>query len=214
MVREVVQAQCGIAFDEAALVRANIPESIFRGVGFPLPSQTIISHTPRRHKPTVPEEEGTSASSAEDSDLSDPPLKIQAPSAPSDQTGGDSLDAKADAIQPTHDAFKSSPAWWLLEIVPISYPWQQASGKWKNIWWCVQDRLPPALQYDTIQGRGTSRNPLTENTLFRFHLGRGRQVPVDAPLKIHETVRERMQDPSLKYTPRAKWTAGTETWVS
>ncbi|EIW59114.1 uncharacterized protein TRAVEDRAFT_28448 [Trametes versicolor FP-101664 SS1] len=182
MVREVVQAQCGIAFDEAALVRANIPESIFRGVGFPLPSQTIISHTPRRHKPTVPEEEGTSASSAEDSDLSDPPLKIQAPSAPSDQTGSDSLDAKADAIQPTHDAFKSSPAWWLLEIVPISYPWQQASGKWKNIWW--------------------------------FHLGRGRQVPVDAPLKIHETVRERMQDPSLKYTPRAKWTAGTETWVS
>ncbi len=145
MVREVVQAQCGIAFDEAALVRANIPESIFRGVGFPLPPQTIISHTPRHHKLVAPEEEGTSSSSAERSDSADPPLKIQPPLAPSDQSGDDSLDASADAVQPTHDAFKSSPAWWLLEIVPISYPWQQASGQWKNIWWYVHYKFPSPL---------------------------------------------------------------------
>lgn len=162
MVREVVQAQCGIAFDEAALARANIPESIFRGVGFPLPSQTIISHTPRRHKHTAPVGEGASSSSAEDSDSSDQPqLKIQAPPAPPSQTGDDSLDAKADAVQPTHDAFKSSPAWWLLEIVPISYPWQQPSGKWKNTWWCVQKSYPPALICDTIHGGGARRNALT-----------------------------------------------------
>lgn len=145
MVREVVQAQCGIAFDEAALVRANIPESIFRGVGFPLPPQTIISHTPRHHKLVAPEEEGTSSSSAERSDSADPPLKIQPPLAPSDQSGDNSLDASADAVQPTHDAFKSSPAWWLLEIVPISYPWQQASGQWKNIWWYVHYKFPSPL---------------------------------------------------------------------
>lgn len=48
----------------------------------------------------------------------------------------------------------------------------------------------------------------------RFHLGRGRQAPEDQPVRIHETVRERMQDPTLKYTPRATWKAGTEIYVS
>ena len=44
-------------------------------------------------------------------------------------------------------------------------------------------------------------------------MGRGRDVPTDAPPKFHVTVRERMQDPTLKYTPKAKWTPGTEVYV-
>ncbi|KAI0365700.1 hypothetical protein BV20DRAFT_953672 [Pilatotrama ljubarskyi] len=138
MVREVVLAQCGIAFDEAALVRANIPESIFRGTGFPLPAQTTIS-------------------------------------------GSDPLDTSADALQPIHDALKTSPMWWLVEIVPTWWQWQKPDGTWKTTFW--------------------------------WHLGRGRQVPLDVQPKFHVTVRERMQDPNLKYTPKAQWKAGTEVYV-
>ncbi len=48
--------------------------------------------------------------------------------------------------------------------------------------------------------------------LGRIHLGRGREIP-DIKPKFHVTVKERMQDQDLKYTPRAKWTTGTETYV-
>ena len=46
----------------------------------------------------------------------------------------------------------------------------------------------------------------------RIHLGRGRQIS-DVKPKFHVSVKERMEDQNLKYTPRAKWTAGTESYV-
>ncbi|KAL0961461.1 hypothetical protein HGRIS_006406 [Hohenbuehelia grisea] len=36
----------------------------------------------------------------------------------------------ADAMQPIHDALKSNPFWWLLEIIPLHYTWQDAQGVW------------------------------------------------------------------------------------
>jgi hypothetical protein len=45
-----------------------------------------------------------------------------------------------------------------------------------------------------------------------IHLGRGRVINDPAP-NFHVTVRARMQDKSLKYTPRAKWTKGAEVYV-
>ncbi|KAI0822340.1 hypothetical protein BC628DRAFT_1327757 [Trametes gibbosa] len=186
MVREVVAAQCGIAFDDAALVRANIPESIFRGVGFPLPAQATLSPVPHHlgHRGFVPADDAGAA-----------PLGSQGKQArPGDEgsgsgsgesgagSGQDSLDAGEDALQPAHDALKSTPTWWILEILPIGWPALNKAGQW--------------------------------GTRFCSHLGRGRQAPVDQPMLIHETVRERMQDPNLKYTPRTKWKRGTEIYVS
>ncbi|KAI0755060.1 hypothetical protein C8Q80DRAFT_407644 [Daedaleopsis nitida] len=159
MVRQVVLAQCGVVFDAAALVRANIPESIFTGVGMPLPPNTVISRGPIL--PVATELSSADSGSGSTSGSAPPTVDVN-------------------ALQPIYDQLKIKPSWWLLEILPLSYTYQDASGNWVRKWW--------------------------------IHLGRGREIMDPAP-KFHVTVQERMQDADLKYTPRAKWTAGSETYV-
>ncbi|KAI8968695.1 hypothetical protein BD414DRAFT_503974, partial [Trametes punicea] len=90
------------------------------------------------------------------------------------QNGAGSGDAAAaDALSPIHDALRTTPVWWLLEIIPMSYTVQEPDGSWKTKWW--------------------------------IHLGGGRQVPEVTAPKFHVSVRHRMQDARLKYTPRAKY---------
>lgn len=98
-------------------------------------------------------------------------------------SGGPVTENQADAVddvQPMHDQLKAIPLWWLLEIIPTSYTYQNLKNKWVTKW--------------------------------SFHLGRGRYVP-PKPL-FHETVKERMQDPKLKYKPKARYTKDTETYVT
>ncbi|KAH8992428.1 hypothetical protein EDB92DRAFT_1797303 [Lactarius akahatsu] len=91
-----------------------------------------------------------------------------------------SSQAGGNIVQPTHDQLKAVPAWWLLEIIPTSYTYQNMKDKWVTRW--------------------------------SFHLGRGRYVP-PSPL-FHESVKTRMQDSKFKYKPRARYTQGTETYVT
>ncbi|RXW24075.1 hypothetical protein EST38_g1771 [Candolleomyces aberdarensis] len=42
---------------------------------------------------------------------------------------GESLDA-VDAVQPIHDQLKRMPLWWILEIMPMTYVWQDKDGAW------------------------------------------------------------------------------------
>ncbi|PPQ80444.1 hypothetical protein CVT25_001771 [Psilocybe cyanescens] len=84
-----------------------------------------------------------------------------------------------DALEPIHDSLKLSPLWWLLEIIPLQYSWQDAKGVWHRKW--------------------------------SFHLGRGRKI-MDPHPKFHTTVMKRMQSP-LKYTPKARFEAGSEAFV-
>jgi len=91
---------------------------------------------------------------------------------------------RPDAIQPLHDELKISPLWWILEILPTQYAYQDAGGKWHINW--------------------------------SIHLGKGRLVPErgpDSPPKFHVSVKERMADKALEYTPKAQWKAGTEAYV-
>jgi hypothetical protein len=84
-----------------------------------------------------------------------------------------------DALQPIHDELKIDPLWWLLEIIPLQFSWQDADGVWHRDW--------------------------------NFHLGRGRDI-VDPQPNFHVTVKTRMSS-ALKYTPKAKWKAGTEVYL-
>jgi len=84
-----------------------------------------------------------------------------------------------DALQPLHDELKLDPLWWLLEIIPLQFSWQDANGVWHRNW--------------------------------SFHLGRGRKI-VDAKPNFHASVQKRIDSP-LKYTPKAKWKAGTEVYL-
>ncbi|EMD39907.1 hypothetical protein CERSUDRAFT_81231 [Gelatoporia subvermispora B] len=158
MMREVVEAQCGISFDSAALLRENIPDSILAGsTQDPTDGTTITS-------PPLPTSSGLGDSASGDTTKSG----VQTP-----QSG-------IDALQPIHDELKEDILWWLLEIIPTSYTWQDASGKWHTTW--------------------------------SIHLGKGRYIPYSQP-NFHVSVKERMADTALKYTPRARWTKGSEVYV-
>lgn len=76
-----------------------------------------------------------------------------------------------DATQSLNDSFKKSPVWWVLEILPLSWTWQDDKGAWHRQW--------------------------------RFNLGRGRRIEGDP--QIHPTVKLRLKDKNLKYTPRTNW---------
>jgi uncharacterized protein (DUF2235 family) len=90
-----------------------------------------------------------------------------------------SLDAQ-DAVQPITDQLWKAPLWWILEIFPTSFTYQNAQDKWV--------------------------------TTFYPHLGRGRWIPPNPT--FHTAVKIRMDDPKLKYKPRARYEKGTETYVS
>ncbi|KAF9525477.1 hypothetical protein CPB83DRAFT_859310 [Crepidotus variabilis] len=81
MVREAIKADCGIQFDDDALIRASLDLD-------PEPSQTEI-------------------------DMDD-----------------------QDAMAPIHDELKKHKIWWLLELIPLHFQWQNEDGEWKKDWSC------------------------------------------------------------------------------
>ncbi|KAJ6579424.1 hypothetical protein B0H10DRAFT_2099928 [Mycena sp. CBHHK59/15] len=70
--------------------------------------------------------------------------------------------------------------------------------------WPILEVLPLTWSVQDVQG--------TWYRKFGFHLGKGRPIVNPQP-KFHFTVKERMKNTLLKYTPKAQWTAGTEVYV-
>ncbi|KAA1469715.1 hypothetical protein DENSPDRAFT_638958 [Dentipellis sp. KUC8613] len=200
MVREVMLAQCGILFDDAALSKWNIPTTV------------VDAFKPKRSSSEQKRASGEHKKQTSLHDYIKPPATANGKGKENGASNGNgngkarlsvdgktrvSVDGKArisvdetvpaddkgheaeDVVQPINDELKLAPLWWLLEIVPTKYAWQDPSGKWITKW--------------------------------SFHLGRGRWVPSD-PV-FHESVKQRMDDPALKYTPRARYKLGTETYV-
>lgn len=46
------------------------------------------------------------------------------------KTGPEPTPDEADSLKPIHDPLKESKLWWILEIIPMSYNWQDAEGVW------------------------------------------------------------------------------------
>jgi hypothetical protein len=105
-----------------------------------------------------------------------------------------------DAIQPLHDELKAAPMWWLLEIVPMKFKYQEPDGTWNTTFRYVDRGMEKVLP-----SHAQSRQ-------CRWHLGRGRQIVASAPL-FHSSVKTRMES-SLKYSPNAVWEVGSEKYVS
>ncbi|GLB38659.1 putative uncharacterized alpha/beta hydrolase domain (DUF2235) [Lyophyllum shimeji] len=95
-------------------------------------------------------------------------------------TPGDEVLDKGDALRPIHDQLKINPLWWLLEVIPLTYSWQDENGVWHRE--------------------------------FSINFGKGRIIR-DANPCFHETVKQRMADSTLKYKPKATWTAGSERYT-
>lgn len=47
------------------------------------------------------------------------------------------MNVGVDALQPLHDQLKIDPAWWLLEIIPLTHTVRDADGKTQTKWWYV-----------------------------------------------------------------------------
>ncbi|KAI0322401.1 hypothetical protein OF83DRAFT_1094151 [Amylostereum chailletii] len=165
MVKEVMQAQCGVLFEDAAFQRWNIPLSslsnIFQPVGGPK-QRSINEYVALHHKGDGKSKAG-SAEERANSETS--------------ESGREAIDV----MQPINDPLKSQPLWWLLEIIPTRYSYQSPeTNQWVS--------------------------------KLSFHLGRGRYVPPNP--KFHDSVKLRIDQTEMDYTPRARYQAGTETYVS
>jgi len=76
----------------------------------------------------------------------------------------------------------------------------------KGVFWWLLELIPLPETWQDKSGHWRRK--------WGINLGRGRRIPEsDIPPNFHITVRDRMQNASLEYTPRARWTPGTEIYV-
>ncbi|KAG1742356.1 uncharacterized protein EDB91DRAFT_1336135 [Suillus paluster] len=129
MVEQVLLSQCGIVFDEAALER----------VGMPLSSLPISKTPPATENPTgkSPPMTDTTVLSAATNDTLVEEEPLPAPSSPPTDpptTPSQPNPETCDALAPLFDELQLQKAWWLLEIIPLPFAWQDAHGKWHKKW--------------------------------------------------------------------------------
>jgi hypothetical protein len=117
MVKQVVLSQCGILFDHAALRRADIGIS---SIVFTDSHQPTVedfwkngSQTPKPSSTTPDHENGNHADGRGAAEMW-----------PTDK----------DVLTDRHDELKSRKVWWMLELLPTKYAWQEANGKWDAKW--------------------------------------------------------------------------------
>jgi len=158
MIRQVVLSQVGILFDPEALVRADIDIA-------------AISQFIEAAPVASPSSSGEHVQTKIDAFTVTKNVR--------DSVESSITDRGQDSLQPIHDALKN-PLWWILEVVPMRYSWQDADGTWHRKW--------------------------------GINFGKGRTIHSTNP-RFHVSVKERMDDPGLKYVPKAKWTKGTEVYV-
>lgn len=111
MVKQVVLSQCGIHFDHAALRRADIHIST---IVFTDPRQPTVENFLKGSLPMV--------SSRESGDHA------------SGNGTAEAWPIEHDVLTDSHDELWSRKIWWVLELFPMKYAWQEASGKWNAKW--------------------------------------------------------------------------------
>jgi len=119
MVREIIDAQCGILFDNEALARADIPTTMLN------PSTTImhkfVQMISANSLPSVTQIEKATTGTSD------------VPSSPLYGPDAAKLDAE-EATLPLNDSLQQQKLWWLLEILPYHQSWQDEKGSWHNEW--------------------------------------------------------------------------------
>ncbi|KAG5638505.1 hypothetical protein H0H81_012310 [Sphagnurus paluster] len=89
----------------------------------------------------------------------------------------------ADALSPVNDMLKILPAWWILEWIPQKVKYQGDDDEWVN--------------------------------QLLINRGRGRRIPrqeIDG-VRIHRSVKLRMDNKKLHYKPKAQWNLDATVWV-
>jgi hypothetical protein len=60
---------------------------------------------------------------------------------PTDPNDEEKVLNAVDALEPIYDQLKLNRMWWILEIVPLSYSWQDEKGVWHTEWKYVKPRI-------------------------------------------------------------------------
>jgi hypothetical protein len=125
MVKQVILSQIGIRFDGTALRGADIDISTITPTET---TQPTVEQVWRRKSeaevvvipPTSLGEDG----SGEDMIRKGKGKHVEAQVLPREQ----------DVLTDVHDQLKSQPMWWLLELMPMKFTWQEPDGTWKSKW--------------------------------------------------------------------------------
>jgi len=128
MVKQVILSQCGIRFDAGALRRADIDVS---NIVFPDPTQPTVEQIWRRKSEA---ESGTVSPALPGSSGEDGSGEYMIRKGKERDVELQTWPREEDVLADIHDELKSQPLWWLLELVPMKFTWQEADGTWKSKW--------------------------------------------------------------------------------
>ncbi|KAH8989053.1 hypothetical protein EDB92DRAFT_1947605 [Lactarius akahatsu] len=136
MVREILKTNCHIHFDEAALNQWGIPVAMIKEQAVPertreTSDSTLYMEPSSRHdqKTSAPTE--TPGDYATGTDVLGIPDGGDTKRAP--PSVEESLDAE-DAVEKMGDQLKKNRFWWVLEIIPTYYVWQNEKDAWVGRW--------------------------------------------------------------------------------
>ncbi|KIO06148.1 hypothetical protein M404DRAFT_495980 [Pisolithus tinctorius Marx 270] len=114
MVEQVIASDCGVLFEDEGLQELGIPSC-------PMPGKVGKNGA----EPV--------ASAVKQGDVKDVTSSSDSLLGPSPSTGVADAEFK-DAIAPLFDELQNTKAWWLLEIIPLPFSWQDDSGRWHERW--------------------------------------------------------------------------------
>ncbi|KAI0250935.1 hypothetical protein BJV78DRAFT_1275572 [Lactifluus subvellereus] len=187
MVREIANAECHIRFDEAALEAWNIPITTTMIERMPIEREVSDS--------TLLGDEQSPGKATSDKYHVAPEREENATTstgASASTTWGKSVPAPSPSPQaePSLDAKDAAQ--------------KMGDALRDNLFWWIVEIVPTYHEWQNEHDEWVGK--------WRLHLGRGRELPA-RPL-FHESVKIRMDNPILKYSPRARYEMGTEVYVA
>jgi len=135
MVKQVVLSECGIKFDAEALREADIDVSTIVPAG---PSQQTMEQLWRRE----PDAEAATVSPPSGEGGSEEGM-IQRGNGRGVES--QTLPHEQDVLADIHDQLKAQPLWWILELLPAKFRWQETDGTWRS-------KIGYALTNTTLSG--------------------------------------------------------------
>lgn len=144
MVREILKTRCHILFDEAALKQWSIPVAMIKQVApeqTPETSDSTVYMEPSsgsgQETPETPETPDNRAvalrTASTDAGIHGEDDVERAATPPPPLSIEESLDA-VDAMKRMGNQLKVNVFWWLLEIIPTYYVWQNEQDEWVGGW--------------------------------------------------------------------------------
>lgn len=131
---------------------------------------------------------------------------------------GEEEEERRDAVCEMYDQLKLSWAWWILELLPMRERVQDAFGNWTKHLACVCSLplLYLLLSFCVFVDFSALRVAVAgaDASVDRMNWGRPRVVPGQemTGIKVHRSVKMRMEHPDLNYTPAVKFDV-EPTWV-